>query len=265
MMKEYKLSIVSKISLAGIFIVLVALFQKVFAINYIPIVPFLRLSFGGPALIIFSSILLGPWFGMLIGAASDLLGFLIFDPKTMSPYPMFQITFIYAMLGFASYFIYKWIKAIKSKKGIFLTEMITFVIIFVIVTLFVTLSDSIELYRKMNPLTTEIKIAIPVITFALLAALFLITYFIEKHFKNRGWNVSVYHVSFFCFITELLVMLLFGSLMKYWGFQQFYPTPLYSIMILQLIVGFFNIPFNTFIISYLMVISDRIIGKKREN
>ena len=76
----YDLTIIQKISLAGIFIVLIALFQKIFAVNYIPVLPFVRISFGGPALIIFASILLGPWFGMLVGAASDIVGFYIFDP-----------------------------------------------------------------------------------------------------------------------------------------------------------------------------------------
>ena len=88
-MIKSNLSLVQKICLAGIFIPLVAIFQKVFAINYISIIPFVRISFGGAALIIFSSILLGPWFGLFVGAMSDIVGFFIFDPKMFGAMPFF--------------------------------------------------------------------------------------------------------------------------------------------------------------------------------
>ena len=55
------LSQVQKITLAGILISLIIILQKVLAINYIPVVPFLRISLGGCALLIFASIFLGPW------------------------------------------------------------------------------------------------------------------------------------------------------------------------------------------------------------
>lgn len=262
-MKRYNLSIVQKIALAGIFIVLVALFQKVFAVNYIPVVPFLRVSFGGPALIIFSSILLGPWFGLLVGAASDLIGFFIFDPRISSPYPMFQITFIYALLGFGSYFIFKLVNKIKSSKKIFLIEVIVFSLLFLAVTFFIIFSDSIVLYNKAQIVTKDMKIWLPIVSFILLGLLILITYLIDKHFKKRNINISTYHISFSCFLIELSIMLVFGSLMKYWAFQIYYPTPFYAIFILQLMVGMFNIPFNTFLLSYIMFLTDKIV-KPRE-
>ena len=87
---NYNLKPIQKICLSGLFIALTIILQKVVAINYIPIMPFVRVSPGGPALIIFSSIFLGPVYGMVIGIASDLLGYLIFDPKTMGFFP--QIT-----------------------------------------------------------------------------------------------------------------------------------------------------------------------------
>ena len=97
-MLSNRLSLTSKICLAAIFIVLATICQKVVAINYIAVIPFLRISFGGPAIIIFSSILLGPWFGLLVGLGSDVLGYFIFDPKNNAFFP--QITAIYALLGF---------------------------------------------------------------------------------------------------------------------------------------------------------------------
>ena len=145
-MIKYNLSVVQKICLAGIFIPLIAIFQKVFAINYISIIPFVRVSFGGPALIIFASILLGPWFGLLVGAMSDIVGFFIFDPKMFGSMPFFQITAIYALLGFSSYYVFKWIHKIKSKKLMLIIELSTFAVLLVAVTLFVLLNNDITLY-----------------------------------------------------------------------------------------------------------------------
>ena len=87
------LSVVQKITLAGLFMALTAVLQKVVAINYLAFAPFVRISFGGPALIIFSSILLGPIYGAFVGLGSDLLGYLIFDIRQFPLYP--QITAIY--------------------------------------------------------------------------------------------------------------------------------------------------------------------------
>ena len=95
------LTVIQKICLSGLFMALIVILQKVVAINYLAFAPFVRVSFGGPALIIFASVLLGPVYGALIGAGSDLLGYLIFDPRMYPPY--LQITAIYTVLGLVSY------------------------------------------------------------------------------------------------------------------------------------------------------------------
>ena len=255
-MKKFELSLVQKICLAGIFIVLVAIFQKVFAINYIAVVPFVRISIGGPALIIFSSILLGPWFGLFVGAASDLIGFFIFDPKLFGAMPFFQITFIYAILGFVSYFVFKIVNYIKNRKAMLFIEMGVFFLIFFAITLVVLLLDSITLYQVEYEFTTTIRIVVPIVTFILLAILFVIIILIDKSFKKKDIDISTYHVSFACFILEISVMLIFGSLMKVWAFSS---TSFLAIFFSQLIVSLFNVPLNTFLISYIMYLSGKII------
>ena len=64
---KYNLKPIQKICLSGLFIALTVILQKVIAINYIPVIPFVRVSMGGPALIIFSSVFFGPIYGMIIG------------------------------------------------------------------------------------------------------------------------------------------------------------------------------------------------------
>ena len=89
-----------------------------------------------------------------------------------------------------------------------------------------------------------------------LSALFAITYFIDRHFKKKEFNVSTYQVSFASFILEVFVMLIFGSVMKTWAFGS---TMFIAIFFSQLIVTFFNVPLNTFLLSYIMYLSRNIL------
>lgn len=241
-----RMSLVQKITLSGLFIALTTILQKVIAINYVGALPFLRVTFGGCSLIIYSSIVLGPFWGLLIGASSDLLGYLIFDPKTGGLLP--QITFIYALLGFASYFIYKLIKLIKNKKALLITEYSVYVLLFIGATLFLELYPDIQLWER---------ISFPIIIFALLIILIICNIFISKHFKKRNVeNINVHTISFSCFVIELLIMIGFGSLMKGWAFGfSIYPI----ILICQILVAFVNIPLNTFLISYIMFFTRKYI------
>ena len=247
------LTIVQKIALAGIFIVLVALFQKVFAVNYIPVLPFVRISFGGPALIIFASILLGPWFGMLVGAASDIIGFYMFDPKLMGSVPLFQITLLYALLGFGSYFIYKLVTLIKNEKVMLTIESCFFVLLLIGVSLFFVLykNDSFLLWQR---------ILIPVVSLNLLALTIFVQLFLTKYFKKKEMEVSPIHVGFASFIIEMTIMLCFGVAMKTWAFGS---GMFLIILVSQVVVAFFNIPLNTFLVSYIMYLSKRLIKGKQ--
>ena len=243
-----KMSLVQKIALAGLFIALTTILQKVIAVNYIGALPFLRVTFGGCSLIIYSSIVLGPFWGLLIGASSDLLGYLIFDPKSTAFLP--QITFIYALLGFASYFIYKGIKMIKNDKALLITEYSVYALLFVGATLFLELYPGIELWAR---------ISFPIIIFALFIVLIVCNIFISKHFKKRNVDdrINVHTISFSCFLIELLIMIGFGSLMKGWAFG-FSTYPI--ILICQILVAFVNIPLNTFLISYIMFFTRKYIS-----
>ena len=244
-----QLSLTSKICLAAIFMVLATICQKVLAVNYIPIVPFLRISLGGPAIIIFSSILLGPWFGLLVGAGSDVLGYFIFDPKNNMFFP--QITAIYALLGLSSYFIFWFVKkAINEKiiKIVFPTFTGLFLLAVLLVTWFV---PQLHLYGAVYELVLWQKITISAVLIVLTA--FLITFIILYAKKNQ--TINIYKVAFSLLLIEILVMVMFGTLMKgsAFGFAT-YPM----ILVCQIIVLFINVPLNTVIISLLA----NIIKKK---
>lgn len=247
-MNSNKMSLTSKICLAAIFIVLAIICQKVVAINYIAVIPFLRISFGGPAIIIFSSILLGPWFGLLVGAGSDILGYFIFDPKSNAFFP--QITAIYALLGFSSFFIFLFVKKLINEKVIKVVAPSFIVIALTAVILSIWLAPSLQLYGSTYVLALWQKISITAGLVVLTS--FLVAFILLYARKNR--EINVYQVSFSLLIIEILVMVAFGTLMKglAFGFAT-YPVILLS----QIIVLFFNIPLNTVIISLLSKIIKR--------
>lgn len=243
-----RLSLTAKICLAAIFMVLAIIFQKVVAINYIAVIPFLRISFGGPAIIIFSSILLGPWFGLLVGLGSDILGYFIFDPKANAFFP--QITAIYALLGFVSFFVFLLVKKLINEKVIKIVAPTFIGLALVGVLLPIWLAPSLKLYGSTYVLALWQKISITGGLVALTA--FLVIFIILYARKNQ--DINVYQVSFSLLLIEVSVMVAFGTLMKglAFGFAT-YPV----ILLCQIIVLFFNIPLNTVLISLLSKIIKR--------
>ena len=224
---------IQKICLAGLFMALAVILQKVVAINYIPVLPFVRVSFCGPALIMFSSVLLGPVYGMLVGIASDLLGYLIFDPRTYPPF--LQITAIYAVLGFFSYFVFSLARSIKSRKIMLGIEIVSLSAIWVASSLFLFLNNQVELV---------FKIVVPIVSGLLFIGLILFSVLYKG--KENDPFISPLHICFASFVCDFLFLLLFGSLMKAWafGFQIFV-----TIFLCQAIVMFVNVMLDTVFIS----------------
>ena len=230
------LNVIQKICLSGLFIALVAVLQKVVAINYLAFAPFMRISLGGPALVIFSSIFLGPVYGMMVGIASDLLGFIIFDA---SGYPPFlQITAIYALLGFASYFVFSLIFSIRNRKAL----IIVMALIWAFIVAF-TLTKS-EIFGSSFELGTVGKALVCSISGAIFFAIILLSILIKP--KSESILASPLHICFASFICDFFVLLLFGSVMKAWafGFNVFL-----TILVVQAFVLFFNVLIDTFFIS----------------
>ena len=254
------LSPIQKICLAGLFIALVVILQKVIAINYIPVVPFLRISLGGPALIIFSSIFLGPLYGMFIGAASDVLGYFLFDPKSFSFFP--QITAIYTLLGFVSGLTVYLFKHIKKYLIIYLITGFIFAGLLVFVTIYLFANNNLQLYGTVYNLELWQKIVIPIALFILLGGLYVSMIFLNRKYKKENLIISPLSIFISSFILEITVMVLFGTLMKglAFGFQT-YPM----ILICQIIVLFINVPLNCWLLILLLRITNRYFVREEAN
>ncbi len=236
------LTLIQKICLSGLFMAIVVILQKVVAINYLAFAPFVRVSLGGPALIIFASILLGPIYGMLIGIGSDLLGYLIFDPRMYPPY--LQITAIYALLGFVSYFVFSLVYSLRNTKALTIIEIAFVAIIWIVISLFMLLNNQITLFSSTYDLTVLSKVLVISISGTIFLSIILLSNLIKP--KDDSVYASPLHICFASFICDFFVLVLFGSVMKAWafGFATFV-----AIIICQALVMSFNVFIDTFFIS----------------
>ena len=236
------LSVIQKICLSGLIMALVVILQKVVAINYLAFAPFVRISLGGPALIIFASILLGPIYGLFIGIASDLLGYLAFDPRVYPPF--LQITAIYALLGFASYFVFSFVFSIKNRKVLSIAEILLMLVIWAVIAVFALTRDSITLFKSTYTLSALSKTLICVISGTILLAIIMMSHLIKP--KDDSILTSPLHICFASFICDFFVLVIFGSIMKAWAFG--FATFL-AIIICQALVMFFNVFIDMVFIS----------------
>lgn len=237
-----RLTVIQKICLSGLIMALVVILQKVVAINYLAFAPFVRVSLGGPALIIFASVLLGPVYGLFIGIGSDLLGYLVFDPRMYPPY--LQITAIYALLGFVSYFVFSFVFSIKNRKVLSITEIVVLTVIWSIIAIFVLSRNEITLFSSTYELSVLSKALVCSISGAIFLAIILLSILIKP--KDNNIYTSPLHICFASFICDFFVLVLFGSVMKAWAFG--FATFL-AIIVCQALVMFFNVFIDTFFIS----------------
>ncbi len=237
-----RLTIIQKICLSGLIMALVVILQKVVAINYLAFAPFVRVSLGGPALIIFASVLLGPVYGLFIGIGSDLLGYLVFDPRMYPPY--LQITAIYALLGFVSYFVFSFVFSIKNRKALSIVEIIVLAIIWSVIAIFVLSRNEITLFSSTYELSALSKALVCSISDVIFLAIILLSILIKP--KDNNIYTSPLHICFASFICDFFVLVLFGSVMKAWAFG--FATFL-AIIVCQALVMFFNVFIDTFFIS----------------
>lgn len=254
-----KLDHVQKITLSGVFLALIIIFTRFLALQYIPFLPFIRISIG-PALIIFSSILLGPLYGGVLGGLSDLLGILLVpNPQGFAINPF--IILLYTLLGIVPYFLYHLIKKVKSQKKLALSFYISLFIIWAFIFIFLMFNNEITLYNKVYPFTPLTKILIISLSFVFLVLMSLGILFINKHLlkkDNPKKNLLLtYQIAFVSLISEVSLMLILGSIIKTFLFELDFLFIFFS----QAVVLFINVPLNTLVASYLLSLSDRLYNR----
>jgi len=233
---------VRKITLSAMLIALTVICLKVIAIN--PGYSFVRISFG-PALIIFSSLYLGPVYGAIIGAGSDVIGAFMISTGVYQP----LFTLIYGLLGVIPWLLNFLFKKVNNRKiaGIF------FNFSYILWTIFTILI--VWLYPQIDKL--NLKIIYTVVDVVLAVGTAIAIYFISKHFKHKypDYDNKFYRYALISFIVEIVLMVFANSLVKSIQYEQ----PYMLIVEWMALISFINIPINAFGSYYLEILISKII------
>lgn len=239
-----------KICLAGLFLALTIIFTRFIAIQNIPVIPFVRISLG-PALIIFASIYLGPFYGAIVGGGSDILGILLV-PNTLgySINPWF--TLIYTILGIVPYFVFKLLRKNHNDK----IDLTIFIITMVLLWLFVLIYGLCNSTIGGHNFEPYQKVLLFSISFVLSIGTILAIIFLRKHFEKS--DVPFLKISCLSLLCEIFVMLIGNSIVK----SIFFEVDYLVILFFQSIVFFIDIPLNSFVVSYLLKLTNKVFFNK---
>ena len=248
-----KISQVQKITLAALLLALTIILTRITPLQNFPLIPWVRISLG-PALIIFTSILLGPIYGAIVGAGSDILGIVLF-PNALGYgiNPLF--TLVYGLLGILPWLVFFLIKRVKNEHISLICLGIASILVFLTLIYFIFFS---KIVAENYNFETYIKWIIVSIAFVLLAANIILLFFINRYFKKKyGEDIVLpYNIAFVSFISELVLMLFLNSLVKTVTFEVNY----WVIFFAQAIVFFIDIPLNTFVVEGLLLLTKKIKG-----
>lgn len=234
-------STVRKITISALMIALTVICLKVISIY--PGFPFVRISFG-PALIVFSSLYLGPVYGAVVGAGSDLLGAFVFPTGAYQP----LFTLVYGLLGFLPWFL-NWIfKRIKNQK------FAGFAVYFAIICWFLASMALVWLYPKIDSLTY--KIVYSSVGAGLLVAMLVGLHFISKKFAKKypEYDNKFYRYVLICIVVEIVLMVFANSYVKSLTFEQ----PYFLVVEWMILISFIDIPLNSFVSYYLELLVSKI-------
>lgn len=253
-----KLSIVHKICLTGLLLALTIICTRLLSIQNIPIIPFVRISFG-PALIIFSSLLLGPLCGAIVGAGSDILGIVLFPNSLgygINPF----FTIVYGLLGIFPWVIYYFVKNIKNKK-ITAISMFSFMFaLWVFILVFLMSHDQISVIGKEYIFEVWHKWLIIGLSFALSIATGLAIYFTNKMMERKfnDDDIKTYSIAICCLICEVILMLILNSIVKTFVYE----VDFLFVFFAQAVVFFIDVPLNTFVATYLLLLTKRLVRRR---
>ena len=234
---------VIKICLSGLFLALTIIFTRFFSLQNIPFLPFVRISIG-PSLIIFSSLLLGPFYGAIVGGGSDILGILLVPSSAYGVNPWFTI--VYVFLGILPWCFYKLSFILKREK----LSLIIFIFLLIALLTFIGIYgfSNEEINNQIYSIETKL-----IVFFTLVILSTLMVFLIVIISKNSSSKARTFKIALTSFLSELIVMLILNSIVK----SLFFEIDFLIIFFFQTLVFFIDVPLNTFVVSFLMTIVDK--------
>ena len=223
-----------------------------------PVTPYVRLS-AGVAVLTFSSILLGPISGAIIGIAGDLLGAVAVPYFTVVINPF--MTICYGLMGATPGLIMMLFRKIKAKDIIYSICFFTLLsVILASLTVYMSTANQIEMFGRIFAITLAARIVVPIVALVLTSLFALFTYLLNKRFKKRREEYpnlpSPYQISFIVVVIEVVFTLFINVFAKMWlaGVDSFS-----VIFFPSLFIAFIYLPMNTLIVTYLCFLAVKVV------
>ena len=211
--------LIRRITLSGMLIAIAIILERFVSI---PIGLTNRIAFGS-AIVIASSLMVGPFYGMIVGAATDIFGFMIFNATGLAFTPF--VTVGYVVLGFLPYFLYRvFQKQFFQQYGMLLLQGLLLFISFYAIY-FAYANETFTFRNGPEVLIVELdqfwfRIVGPIV---LLSAFIGFSYFVQwlKRFTPTS-SIAPMTIALSVFIVEVLVTIFWGGLWRsiYFGASQ---------------------------------------------
>jgi ECF transporter S component (folate family) len=203
--------LIRRITLSGMLIALAIILERFLSI---PIGLTNRIAFGS-AIVIASSLMVGPFYGMIVGAATDIFGFMIFNATGLVFTPF--VTVGYVVLGFLPYFLYRAFQnRFFQQYGMFLLQgLLLFISVYAIY--FAYANETFTFRNGPEVLIVELdqfwfRIVGPIVLLSVFAGF---TYFVQwlKRFSQTS-SIGPMTIALSVFIVEVLVTIFWGGLWR---------------------------------------------------
>ena len=245
-----KMTLLHKISYSSLFIALGVILSRFVSVPALFGLPFLKISFS-PSIVMFSSIYLGPFFGLIVGSLVDIIGALLFPTGAFNP----LYTIPAALTGLMPGLVYIFIRKIKIEDKFPFVSLISISAFDVFIIFFMIFNNSIksESGKKEYILEPWMKIGIIILALVLSVLFFVLVYLLKKKFKNRKINnyYNIYIVASSVFITYFIFKIPIGSMIQAilldWDFL--------IILLSRMLTGFITSFVHIFLISVALNVS----------
>lgn len=239
--------IVTAITLSGLFIALSVILQRFLVIPF-GTPSLYRLSLGNVS-IIMASLFLGPIYGGIVGAASDLLGATLFPVGNLLVWPIISS----ALYGVVPWLFLRLIM-FTNKKLKFPLLYPFLGIMFIVLELFIFLNNEVRhpFDRSQPPLVfnTTVRIVFTIVLVLLIIGLLFIFHYLEKRYQKvveTKYTGRPSELAFAILLMALVVDVLYSS---WWKMHAFSADFLVSVFFHTAIM-FILLPFQTSILGIL--------------
>lgn len=260
-----KIDATHKVVLTAVFVALGVISTLLFKMIPMGPLPFLRFSLT-PALTVFSSLAIGPFYGMVVGVLSDLVPSLVLP---VGGAPNFFLWVVYGLLGILPHFFmkatFKFRKTLANPYSIGVILLLFFGVLCLLSYLDPTLSGAYgDLAYVLRPLFLALAFVLEV---GLLVALILLKKKREKEGPQGSLDSDPYALAFVVVLSESLLMVLGKSS----AFYLFYLllgqgySPSYWYFLATLSLGFpLSATIDFYFLSFLYSVFHRVRRSKKD-